>query len=86
MTGTYRIELDGMSEPESQLFAYAFDELVSPIGDPRCLIPRYVVTSTGIRAASRLASGGGLDNAVVCHAVPTPLGKTGDGQTHSSEH
>lgn len=75
MSGTYRIELDGVGERESELFADALDVLVSPMSDPRYLNSRYDVTVTGIRAASRFASGGGLNNAAVYHAVPAALGE-----------
>lgn len=73
-SGTYRIELVSAKARDSELFADAFDELVSPIGDPRYLIPRYVVAASGAGAAVRLASGADLDNAAVYHAVPAALG------------
>ncbi|MDB1088546.1 DEAD/DEAH box helicase family protein [Streptomyces sp. ACA25] len=69
-TGAYRAELDGVPVAASHCFATALDEVVSPLTDPRYLLPRYVLTDTTRRAARHPAP-----NPVVYHAVPTVLGE-----------
>lgn len=73
--GTYRVALKGVPEDESACFAAAFDDLVSPLADPRYVIPRYIVRDRSFYAAARLASGTPRENGLVFHAVPTVLGE-----------
>ncbi|WP_367125801.1 DEAD/DEAH box helicase family protein [Streptomyces phytohabitans] len=73
-TGAYRVGLHGVPAAASERFATAFDEAVSPVGDPRYLLPRYALTRYGLLAGHR-AIRGGLRNTVVHHAVPAALGE-----------
>lgn len=73
--GAYRVSLSGVPEAESACFAAAFDELVSPLADPRYVIPRYLVNDRSLRAAARYASGRPGTNDLVYHAVPAVLGE-----------
>jgi superfamily II DNA or RNA helicase len=77
--GEYRLQLDGVDTATSAVFAGALDELVSPVADPRYLVPRYLLGS----APGWSASGAGWrllltrklrPDGVVWHAVPTALG------------
>ncbi|MFC7622055.1 DEAD/DEAH box helicase family protein [Microlunatus sp. GCM10028923] len=78
--GTYRILLDDVDERGSAIFATALDEVLSPIAEPRYLIPRRVVAEVGTDRSSLHAAGRAwLDDAlitdqVVYHAVPSVLG------------
>jgi hypothetical protein len=72
-TGAYRIEMDGVPPEASSRFAVAFDELVSPLGDPRYVLPRHFLTGRGPVSGWRLLSRRGA-NPVVYHAVPAALG------------
>lgn len=71
-TGSYRVELRGVPLVDSQRFALALDEVISPPVRPRYVIPRYVV-SPGLRAGRRLMKGRAEENTVVYHAVPEAL-------------
>ncbi|QIX27257.1 DEAD/DEAH box helicase family protein [Nocardioides sp. JQ2195] len=75
--GRYRCHLSGVAEPESAAFATALDEAVSPIADPRYVVPRWVVAPGRTdRGRARLAVLGGLQaDGVVWHAVPTAFGR-----------
>lgn len=73
-TGAYRVGLDGVPEAASECFAAAFDEAVSPVADPRYLMPRYALTRQGLWAGRR-ATRNRLRNTVVHHAVPAVLGE-----------
>ncbi|MBO3747714.1 DEAD/DEAH box helicase family protein [Streptosporangiaceae bacterium NEAU-GS5] len=73
-TGAYRIEMDGVPPEASSCFAIAFDELVSPLGDPRYVLPRHFLTARGPLAGWRLMTRRGEPNPVVYHAVPAVLG------------
>jgi hypothetical protein len=76
--GYYRCFLDGAADVEARAFAEAFDELVSPLWEPRWIIPRRVAipepTLLGTlaivvcRALRRLSR-----ERVVYHAVPGDL-------------
>jgi hypothetical protein len=78
--GLYRARLTGASAAESATFAAALDEVLSPLAQPRYIVPRlFVAPPASTRAALRLTwrhhlPGGGLPATVVYHAVPTVLG------------
>ena len=73
--GEYRCVLTGVSESESAIFATALDEAVSPIVNPRYVLPRWVVGSEPTMAdAVSAALGRGHADGVVWHAVPSVLG------------
>lgn len=76
--GTYLLELRDVPESESAVFASAFDELISPVGDPRYLIPRYILANRSRWAALSAAAGRPVTNDVVYHAVPSVLGANAD--------
>jgi hypothetical protein len=76
--GYYRCFLDGASSPEAARFAEALEELVSPLWDPRWIIPRRVesppadlAATLGVVARGFLA--GGRVAPAVWHAVPQAL-------------
>ncbi|MET7638975.1 DEAD/DEAH box helicase family protein [Streptomyces sp. NPDC005438] len=73
-TGAYQAQLRGVPYEESERFALALDEAVSPVGDPRYLLPRYVPAPPGLVNGWLLALGRPLPQTVVHHAVPTSLG------------
>jgi hypothetical protein len=76
--GERRCFLDDVTAEESARFAGALDEVVSPMGAPRYVLPRWVLqgpvdNSDGLKAAfGRLRPDG-----EVWHTVPTVLGTTG---------
>lgn len=77
--GEYRLQLDGVDTATSAAFAGALDDLVSTVGDPRYLVPRYLLGTTP--GWSPQSAGWQLlltrklrPNGVVWHAVPTALG------------
>ena len=77
--GEYRARLAAVSAAESARFATALDEVLSPLGHPRYIVPRlFVAPPADKRAARRLARGttaaDGASATVVYHAVPTVLG------------
>ncbi|MDJ1133151.1 DEAD/DEAH box helicase family protein [Streptomyces iconiensis] len=72
--GGYGIRLDGVSQEHSERFAAALDEVISPVGDPRYLLPRYVVHARGLRAGHRITGRAAAADAVVHHAVPGVVG------------
>lgn len=74
--GLYRAALSEVSVDVSQLFVSALDEVLAPIGSPRYVIPRYVLSRpTNLRRAGRrLLKGAAEPNGVVYHAVPSLLG------------
>jgi hypothetical protein len=76
--GYYRCFLAGASEEDSGRFAEALEELVSPLWDPRAIIPRRVepapdglVATLGVLVRSSLVRGRGAPQ--VWHAVPVAL-------------
>jgi superfamily II DNA or RNA helicase len=76
--GYYRCYLAGATLEDSNLFATALDELLSPLRQPRYLIPRYIAQApTTILAALALlirqSMRPGRGAAVVYHAVPAAL-------------
>ncbi len=78
-TGSYRIWLDGVDEQVSQVFADSLDETLAPLGAPRYVIPRYVITPPETKAQARSLAWRMLwrrpvPATVVWHAVPSVLG------------
>ncbi|WP_246354823.1 hypothetical protein [Nocardioides ungokensis] len=74
--GEYRCVLGGVGEQEAAAFAVAVDEVMGPLGTPRYVVPRWVVSPGPwpTRAALAAASGRALATAETWHAVPTVLG------------
>jgi superfamily II DNA or RNA helicase len=77
--GAYRARLQDVPAGESAVFATALDEVLSPLAQPRYIVPRLIVTPpSGTRAALGLAVrrvlGGPVPAALVYHAVPSVLG------------
>ncbi|MFC4785253.1 DEAD/DEAH box helicase [Nocardioides sp. MAHUQ-72] len=74
--GEYRCVLEGVGEPEAETFAVAVDEVMSPLGTPRYVVPRWVVPPGPwpSRTALAAASGRAEATAETWHAVPTVLG------------
>jgi hypothetical protein len=74
--GTYRLELADVPTATSLSFTRALDELISPILEPRWLIPRYELTALPADPRERRAvarawlRGRAPRNAVVYHPVP----------------
>ena len=76
--GSYRARLEEVTAAESALFAEALDEVLSPLSQPRYVIPRLILAPpAGRAAAARLALRrlvtGHVPATVVYHAVPTAL-------------
>jgi superfamily II DNA or RNA helicase len=76
--GSYRARLQEVPASESALFADALDETLSPLSQPRYVIPRLIVTPPqGAVAATRLAvrrlATGHAPATIVYHAVPAAL-------------
>lgn len=73
--GRLRILLDtgGRDERDSAVFAEALSELLAPIGQPRYLVPRYVVGDTRVLDVIR-PLGAYRPSGVVWHPVPSVLG------------
>lgn len=78
--GIYRVALRDALSGDSEIFAAALDEVLSPIGSPRYLVPRYLLAPRrpgkwGRHVAGwRWRHGRAPGNAVIYHAVPTMLG------------
>jgi superfamily II DNA or RNA helicase len=76
--GSYRARLEEVSAAESALFAEALDEVLSPLSQPRYVIPRLILAPpAGWAGAARLAARrlvtGHVPATVVYHAVPSAL-------------
>jgi hypothetical protein len=76
--GSYRARLQEVPAAESALFAEALEEVLSPLSQPRYVIPRLILAPLpGWAAAARLALRrlvtGQVPATVVYHAVPTAL-------------
>ena len=76
--GSYRARLQEVPAAESALFAEALEEVLSPLSQPRYVIPRLILAPPpGRAAAARLAFRrlvtGHVPATVVYHAVPTAL-------------
>lgn len=77
--GGYRARLRYVSAAESATFATALEEVLSPLAQPRYIVPRlFLPRPAGRRAAIALAlrrlTGRGVPATVVYHAVPAALG------------
>ncbi len=77
--GSYRARLTDVPAAESATFAAALDEVLSPLAQPRYIVPRlFIAPPASIRAALRLARrrhhDDGIPATVVYHAVPAVLG------------
>jgi hypothetical protein len=75
--GSYHCVLAGVPADQSALFADALDEAVSPLGEPRYVVPRWVRLPGPVarREARRAAGGKAEPNAQVWHPVPSVLGQ-----------
>jgi superfamily II DNA or RNA helicase len=76
--GSYRARLEEVPAAQSALFAEALDEVLSPLSQPRYVIPRLILAPpAGRAAAARLALRrlvtGHVPATVVYHAVPSAL-------------
>jgi len=76
--GERRCSLEGVDAAVSAMFANALDEVVSPMGAPRYVLPRWVLAGPidnydGVKAALGLLRPDGE----VWHSVPSVLGTTG---------
>jgi superfamily II DNA or RNA helicase len=79
LPGGYRARLADVSAAESAMFATAVEEVLSPLAQPRYIVPRlFLPRPAGRRAAIALAvrrlTGRGVPATVVYHAVPAALG------------
>jgi superfamily II DNA or RNA helicase len=78
--GSYRARLTNVSAAESATFAAALDEVLSPLAQPRYIVPRlFIAPPASTRAALQLTRrhhrpGDGIPATVVYHAVPAVLG------------
>ncbi len=77
-TWSARARLTNVPATESITFANALDEVLSPLGQPRYIVPRLVVTQPpGVIPAFRLAARrlvtGHIPAAVIYHAIPSVL-------------
>lgn len=77
--GGYRARLRDVSAAESVMFATALDEVLSPLAQPRYIVPRlFLPRPAGRRAAIALAvrrlTSRSVPATVVYHAVPAALG------------
>jgi Helicase conserved C-terminal domain len=76
--GSYRARLQDVPASESALFADALEETLSPLVQPRYIIPRLIIPPPqGLGAAARLAARrlttGHVRASAVYHAVPSAL-------------
>jgi len=79
--GYYRCYLAGATLEDSSLFATSLDELLSPLRQPRYLVPRYIAqapttTLGALVLLVRQSMRPGRGAAVVYHAVPAVLATT----------
>lgn len=77
--GSYRARLEEVPARESDLFSTALEEVLSPLAQPRYVIPRLIIPpppgrSAAIRLAAHRVLAGHVPASVVYHAVPTILG------------
>lgn len=83
--GVYRFTLTGAGPGAAEEFTTALDEVLGPlVGNPRYLVPRYVLpvpaddAGARVRARARIA-GKSVPNTAVYHSVPTLLGRNRKG-------
>ena len=77
--GSYRARLGDVPAREAEVFSDALEDVLSPLAQPRYVVPRLVVEppdglAGGIALAARRLITGGVPAAVVYHAVPAVLG------------
>jgi hypothetical protein len=77
--GSYRARLDDVTGRESELFSAALDEALSPLAQPRYVVPRLLIPppagrGAALRLAARRVLAGHVPASVVYHAVPAILG------------
>jgi len=77
--GSYRARLRDVPAGESATFSTALEEVLSPLAQPRYVVPRLIVTTprgpaAALGLAARRLVTGHLPGNVVYHAVPTVLG------------
>ncbi|AXT86095.1 DEAD/DEAH box helicase [Aeromicrobium sp. A1-2] len=75
--GEYRLRLDGVDEPTSQVFVESLDELLGPVRSPRYLVTRHLYGKPGWIDGWRTLLGRLRPDAHVWHAVPTVFGTHG---------
>ena len=74
--GSYRLSLADVDAANSERFALALDEVLSPIAAPRYVIPRYVLRPAPVRGrADEWLAGTARADGVVYHAIPATLGQ-----------
>ena len=75
--GTHRCLLTGVPEAETEVFASALEEAVSPLASPRYLVPRPHLDPEATGLARRWAAARGRvgPDGVVWHAVPAAAGR-----------
>ncbi|QUR68563.1 DEAD/DEAH box helicase family protein [Mycobacterium spongiae] len=88
--GWIRCELDGVPTEQSQRFTAALDELLAPLGEPRYLIGRKILTPPATRLAraafaARAVMGLPVPGAVAWHAVPRWLARNKDRRRHLAQ-
>ncbi len=76
--GSYRIWLQDVQEDVSRVFADALDEVLSPLGSPRYLVPRYTIPEPATPAEARRLAWRKMWHlpvpaTVVWHAVPSSV-------------
>ncbi len=71
----YRCHLDGVPEPESALFATSLEELLSPLVEPRYLIPRYSVLEVPRPSTAEPRKPSSSTNIATWHPVPKALAR-----------
>ena len=76
--GSYRARMGDVPAGESTVFTTALDEVLSPLAQPRYVIPRLIVAPPAGPAAAcwlaaRRLAGGHVPGSVVYHAVPSVL-------------
>jgi hypothetical protein len=76
--GSYRASLRDVPAPDAAVFTTALDEVLSPLAQPRYVIPRLVIppasASRALTLAARRLAIGHVPARVVYHAVPSVLG------------
>jgi superfamily II DNA or RNA helicase len=77
--GSYRARLGDVPAREAEVFSDALEDVLSPLAQPRYVVPRLVVEppdglAGGIALAGRRLVTGAVPAAVVYHAVPAVLG------------
>lgn len=78
-----RCAIAGVDAEQSTRYAEALDEALQPIGDPRYVVSRRVVSSVSVPALLRASWTGRLADAETWHPVPSALGRRrGDAEAY----